>query len=154
MEENRMTLRDEGFVTSAAPLGGVSVAVVADRTDGAAALRTALAAAAGGRLVLHDGAASIDATRLEAFVNALEAGGGRAGRGPARGGGRRGEPRRRRAPGRARGRRPGGARTRARPRRGGGVGDGGIAAEARGIRPGGAVPADHHLVIAEHGAAL
>jgi hypothetical protein len=72
-----MPLRDEGFVTSAAPLGGVSVVVLAGKAGGPAALRAGLAAATGGCLVLLDGAASIDPEQIEAFANALEAGAAR-----------------------------------------------------------------------------
>jgi hypothetical protein len=72
-----MALRDEGFATSAAPLGGVTVVVLAGGADGAAALRAGLAAAAGGCLVLLDGAASIDPEQIETFANAMELGAAR-----------------------------------------------------------------------------
>jgi hypothetical protein len=72
-----MPLRDEGFVRSAAPLRGVSVVVLAGRTDAAAALRAGLAAATGGCLVLLDGPASVAPAQIEGFVDALEAGAAR-----------------------------------------------------------------------------
>jgi hypothetical protein len=72
-----MPLRDEGFVKSVAPLGGVSVVVLAGRSDPAAALRAGLSAACGSCLVLLDGAASIEPERIEGFAAALEAGAAR-----------------------------------------------------------------------------
>jgi hypothetical protein len=69
-----MSLRDEGFGGSSAPLGGVRVVVLAGGAEPAVALRTGLAAATGGCVVLLDGAASIDPAQLERFAAALDAG--------------------------------------------------------------------------------
>jgi hypothetical protein len=69
-----MSLRDEGFGRSSAPLGGVRVVVLAGRAQPAAALRAGLAAATGGCLVLLDGPASVEPARLERFAAALDAG--------------------------------------------------------------------------------
>ena len=69
-----MPLRDEGFVKSAGPFGGVTLVVLGGRADPAAALRAGLSAARGGCVVLLDGAAGIDPSRIDEFACALEAG--------------------------------------------------------------------------------
>jgi hypothetical protein len=73
-----MSLRDEGYGKSTAPLGGVRVVVLAGRSQPAAALRAGLAAATGGCVVLLDGPVSVEPAQLERFASALDAGAARA----------------------------------------------------------------------------